>query len=117
MRTGWVRFVANLLIVSMCALPYATQAALVGTGDLVATASAQASRDTVQNFVSRADVQNQLQTFGLSADTAKQRVAAMTDDEVRTLAGRIDSLPAGATSNWGWAAVIVIAIVVYMAWK
>ena len=49
---------------------------------------------------------------------AKDRVAAMTDQEVRTLAGNLDSLPAGAKTNgWAWAAVIIIAVWIIYAWK
>jgi hypothetical protein len=41
-------------------------------------------------------VQNQLSALGLSAAGASERVNALTDDEVQQLAGKIDSLPAGA---------------------
>jgi hypothetical protein len=33
----------------------------------------------------------------------------MTQEEVNRIAGKIDSMPAGASSNWGWA-IVVIAI-------
>jgi len=57
-------------------------------------------------------VTNQLQSFGLDASTAKDRVAAMTDEEVRYLAGRIDSMPAGASSS-GWIVLIIIVAVIW----
>jgi hypothetical protein len=42
----------------------------------------------------------------------------MTDQEVATLSGKIDSLPAGAMSSGaGWALAIVIVIVVWYYWK
>ena len=117
MHNRFVRFVARLLIVSLCALPYASNAALVGTDQLVSATQQQTDRVNVANFLSRGDVQQQLQQLGLSPEVAKQRVNALTDDEVRTLAGKIDSMPAGAMSGWGWAALIAIAVAVYLLWK
>lgn len=43
----------------------------------------------------RAEVARGLAERGLSAEIARDRVAALTDDEARELAGRIDRLPAG----------------------
>ncbi len=118
MQNRFFRLVAQLLIVSLCALPYSGHAALVGTDRLVNSAQQQSERDRVGTFLGRGDVQQQLQLFGLTEDSAKQRVAAMTDEEVRNLAGKIDSMPAGANNNgWAWAVVIVIAIIIYMNWK
>jgi Family of unknown function (DUF6627) len=84
----------------------------------VASAQAQQDRDNVRSFLARADVQQQLQAMGVKAGNAQDRVAAMTDDEVKTIAGKIDSLPAGGTSGWAIAAiVIVIGLIVWWAWK
>src|SRR5439155_17050187 len=47
------------------------------------------------NFLSRSDVANQLQSLGIDPSTANDRVAAMTDQEVQSLAGRINAMPAG----------------------
>jgi hypothetical protein len=84
---------------------------MIGT-DQVVTHSAQADRSTVLNFIGRSDVASQMQSFGLDASTAKDRVAAMTDEEVRYLAGRIDSMPAGASSS-GWVVLIIIVAVIW----
>ena len=117
MKAFFCRLISHLLVASMIMLPFTTQAAMVGTGDVIASAQAQANRDRVQNFVARADVQNQLQALGLNSGTAKDRVNALTDEEVQHLAGKIDSLPAGADSGWGWAAVIIIvAVVIWFVW-
>jgi len=56
--------------------------------------------------------------MGVDLQTAKDRVATMTDQEVRTLAGNLDSLPAGAANNgWAWAVVIVLAVWIIYRWK
>src|SRR4030095_11353980 len=95
MKSAWARTICRLLIVLMVWTPYQmAQAGMVGT-DQVATPSAQADRDAVLSFVTRADVAGQLQSLGLDPASAKDRVAAMTDSEVASLASRIESLPAG----------------------
>jgi hypothetical protein len=109
-------FVCRLLIVLMAWTPYQfAQAGMIGTDQVVAS-SAQADRGTILNFVSRADVAGQLQSFGLDASNAKDRVAAMTDEEVRYLAGRIDSMPAGANGS-GLLLLIIIVAVIWWVWK
>jgi hypothetical protein len=95
-------------------LPFQSiQAGMVGTEQVSAVASAQASRDAVLATLARAEVASQLQTMGIDANAAKARVGAMTDDEVRTLQSQIDSLPAGALSGWAWAGIVVVAILIW----
>src|SRR5258707_580010 len=103
------RFIFNLFILSTNMLQNLThtQAALIGTGQAIANVEAQ--RGKVQGFVARADVQEQLASLGLSPALASERVNALTDDEVQQLAGKIDSLPAGAV---GGLVVTVLLVVV-----
>ena len=119
MNVSFMKFVSHVLVLCMMALPLqTTQAAMVGTDQVVASAQAQQDRDKIRTFMARADVQQQIQAMGVSAGNAQERVAAMTDEEVKTVAGKIDSLPAGAMSGWGIAAiVIVIGLVVWWVWK
>jgi hypothetical protein len=72
----------------------------------------------VLNFLNRGDVTSQLQTLGIDPATAKDRVGAMSDQEVQSLAGRINSLPAGADISWGGVLlVILIAAAVWWFWQ
>jgi hypothetical protein len=104
-----------MLIVLMVWSPYQiAQAGMIGTDQVVQTP--QADRGAVLGFVTRADVAGQLQAFGLDPSTAKDRVAAMTDDEVSYLAGRINAMPAGADAA-GLLLLIVIIAVIWWAWK
>jgi hypothetical protein len=116
---GFTKMISRLLIVSLLMLPFQSiQAGMVATDQVSARTSVQADRDMVLSVISRADVASQIQAMGLDASTARDRVAAMTDEEVQGLANQIDSLPAGAkSSGWAWAAVIVIAIVIWYMWK
>lgn len=118
MKFSTIRMVCHLLVVSMLLMPFqAIHAGMIGANEATVAASAQADRASVLSVMNRSDVASQLQTLGLDPQTAKDRVAAMTDEEVRSLAGKLDSLPAGALSNWGWAAVVLIAIVIWYNWK
>ena len=112
MKSAFARTICRMLVVLMIWTPYqVAQAGMIGTDQLVSAAS-QADRNAVLGFISRADVAGQLQTLGLDPATAKDRVAAMTDQEVRSLADRIDSLPAGGISNG--AAIILLVVLVFI---
>ena len=116
MKSAWARTVCRLLIALMIWTPYqVAQASMIGTDQVVAS-STQADRSAVLNFVSRADVTNQLQSLGLDPVTAADRVAALTDEEVRYLAGRIHSMPAGADGG-GLLLLILIVLVIWWVWK
>ena len=78
-----------------------------------------ANRDKVLGFVARADVQKQMETLGLTPANAADRVNAMTDEEVQRVAGKIDSLPAGAMSSAGWwgVGIVIIGLIVWYVYK
>ncbi len=115
MRIYFRRFVSYLLVASLAGLPFTAQAGLIGT-DEIATQNAgpsvsESARETVRDFVARADVQQQLQQHGLTLQAAKERVDALTDTEVQQIAGKIDSLPAGASAG-GTATVALVFLLV-----
>jgi len=110
------RTICRLLVVLMVWTPYqVAQAAMIGT-DQAVTSSSSADRGAVLSFINRTDVASQLQALGLDPANAKDRVAAMTDNEVQSLAGRINSLPAGADSG-AVVLLLVIIAVIWWVWK
>ncbi len=68
-----------------------------GYAGLVSTdqAAAQHEREHVKALIQRPEVAQQMEKMGIPAKEALARVDAMNDEEVRTLAGRLDALPAG----------------------
>jgi len=90
------------------------QAGMIGT-DQVAAAAAQADRSSVMQFLGRADVTSQLQALGVDPASVRDRVAAMTDQEVQSLAGRIQNMPAGADSTT-LLLLVVIGVAVWYIW-
>ena len=117
MKSSFASVVCRLLIGLMIWTPYQmAQAGMIGTEQVVQ--STQSDRGVVADFMSRGDVASQLQAFGIDPKTAKDRVAFMSDEEVRALSGQIQSLPAGADNGWVWVLVIVlIAAAAWWAWK
>lgn len=116
MKSIFARYICRMLIVCIAAFPFSTYAGMVGTDQVVAAAQSQDARDKLRNLVSRSEVRNQLQNFGISPSAAQARVSAMTDIEVASLVGQIDSLPAGGTSGWAIAAVLIILGLIWYYW-
>jgi hypothetical protein len=76
----------------------------------------QSDRERVEAFMQRGDVESKLKTLGVAPEFAKQRVDALTDEEVRHIAGKLDTLPAGAAiSTTEWILIVLIAILVVIA--
>jgi len=114
MKNIFVRYICRMLIVCMAAFPFSTYAGMVGTDQVVAAVQAQGARDKLRDFVGRSEVRNQLQNLGISPTASQARVSAMTDAEVASVVGQIDSLPAGGTSGWAiFAALLVIGLIWY----
>ena len=115
MKSVWARTLCRLLMVLMVWSPMQlANAGMIGT-DQAASVATQADRDTLFQFLGRSDVTNQLQSLGVDAATVKDRVAAMTDQEVQSLADKIHSMPAGGDSG-AILLLIVIGVVVWWIW-
>ena len=107
-----VKIICRLLIALMIWTPYQiAQAGMISTDQAVSTTS-QVDRNTVLGFVGRAEVASQLQALGIDPSTAQARIAALTDQEVQSLAGRIHSAPAGADG----AGVVLLVLVIIAIW-
>ena len=115
MKSGWARTLCRLLMVLMVWSPMQlANAGMIGT-DQAASVATQADRDTLFQFLGRSDVTSQLQSLGIDPATVKGRVAAMTDQEVQSLADKIHSMPAGGDSG-AILLLIVIGVVVWWIW-
>ena len=112
MKQGTMLLICRVLMVSLMLLSFhSVRAGMIGTEQLTAASGTDTDRAAVISIIYRSEVSQQLQALGLEPQIARDRVAAMTDREVQTLSGQLDSLPAGGISHW-WIAAIVVAIVV-----
>lgn len=70
-------------------------------------------RSAVKAILERPEVVKEMQKMGIAPEKAAARVDAMSDEEVRQLAGRLNALPAGgALSTEEWLLVIVVILLV-----
>jgi hypothetical protein len=107
------KMLCRLLIALMAWTPFQmAHAGMIGTEQFVSSANS-ADRTTVLNVLSRTDVASQLQSLGIDPSQARDRVQAMSDQEIAALANRLGSLPAGADSSGAVLLIIVIAAAVW----
>jgi hypothetical protein len=76
------RWIASLLVLSL-ALPLPVHAGMVATENAL-------ERSRIASLLERADVQAQLQAYGVSPEEVKARVAALTDGRGSSRARRPD---------------------------
>lgn len=92
------RNIARALLI--CFAPFAlfapvTQAAMVGTDQIISDTQAQAERAHLRDMLSRADLADQLRSAGVDPVHLQDRINSLTDDEVAMLNEQLDQLPAG----------------------
>jgi hypothetical protein len=93
----------RLLAVSVAFLSIHSARAEVIATERAITVPAQASRHALLAYLGRADVASQLHSLGVERAFAEQRVAAMSDEEIDTLIGKLGSLPAAGQMSGGGA--------------
>jgi hypothetical protein len=92
------RFVVHALCLALLNLgsPLVAQAELVTTLQAVEATTRAQDLETVSSALAREEVRAQFASLGVSPAQVESRVAALTDSELRTLAGQMAELPAGA---------------------
>ena len=103
------RQLTGLLLALTLALPHLPSYA----GLIPPETGAQNDRERVMALLERPEVAQQMEKMGIPAQEAKARVAAMSEAEVASLAGKLDALPAGgALSNQDFFLIIIIILLV-----
>ena len=92
------RIVAYVLCAAIINLssPLVANARIIGTLQAVESQSRAADLATVNAALAREQVRSQFQSLGVDPTQVEARVAALTDAELRTLAGQMQDMPAGA---------------------
>jgi hypothetical protein len=102
----------RVLIALMVWMPYQmANASMLGTDQVVAS-TAQTDRAQVLGVLERGDVASRLQAYGIDPAQAKDRVQAMSDEEVGTLARQMEALPAGGNA----AGLLILLVIVGVIW-
>jgi hypothetical protein len=116
MRISLIHNLCRVLIACICALPFGAYADMVRTDQVAASIAAAGARDKLRDAVGRSEIRNRLQDLGISPASAQARISALTDAEAASIAGRIDSLPAGGISPWAVATALLIAGLIFNYW-
>ena len=90
--------VSHLVVTGLLALSLhlpAANAGMVGTEAVINAAQVQQDRERLRTVFQRHDVQAQLTARGVDPAQVQARVDSLTDQELQSLSGKIDQLPAG----------------------
>ncbi len=111
MRLLAKRMIVCLLGLSLVGvgLPPAGHAAMIGTQTLVEAEQADAGLARIDAFVAQERVRTQMLALGADPEQVRDRLSALTEEEIRLLDEQIESLPAG-----GILAVIGVVFVVLL---
>jgi hypothetical protein len=105
MNRCFARSISAALVVATTALsfPMGASARVVGTEEAARTEATapgtMLDRGALRAMFERDDVRAQLQAHGVDPRLARERVDALTDEEVAKLAGQVGTLPAGADAS------------------
>ena len=102
----------RLLTALMLAVSLAVPPAYAG---MISPTGPESERARVLSLLERPEIARQLERMGIPADEARSRVAAMTESEVLSLAGRLDAVPAGgALNNQDFLLIVVVVLLVVL---
>jgi hypothetical protein len=107
--------VGHLVIFSllMLGLPLpAAHAGMIGTEAVVNAVQVQQDRERLRDVFNRDDVKAQLLARGVDPAQVQARVDSLTNQEVQSLSGKIDQLPAGGDSLLGVLVFIFIVLLI-----
>jgi hypothetical protein len=106
-RSFFVLFLAVMLPISQA------HAGMISTERVVSDMSAE--RNRIADFLDRTEVKTKLVQWGVNPEEASQRVASLSDSEVRQIASRLDSLPVGGDGIYlGLGALVLIGILLIL---
>lgn len=114
MQRRFMKSISFFLIFSFLLLDFTVQKAkaeMIDTGTVIGMAQQENARARVMSFLDRQDVQQAMEQQGVAAEEAKQRVAALSDAELRQIAQAMDQLPAGGDA---FGAIIGAALLIFI---
>ena len=97
MKTLLKTSLVQLLVLALISLgsPAMAQAGIITTLDAIESQPRSESLAAINAALARDEVRSELTTLGVDAAQIDARLAALTDSELRSMAERISTLPAG----------------------
>jgi hypothetical protein len=102
------KLLTSLTLALLLVAPQA-QAGMIGTQD--------EERQRVKELVARPELAQQLEQMGIAPEEVQARIDAMTDEEVRSLAGRLNAAPAGGdltTQEWLLIIIVILLVIILL---
>jgi uncharacterized protein DUF6627 len=99
-------------VMGFACLTPAAHAEMIGTDKIAAPAQADQDRARVQSLLERPAATQQLQALGVPPEQAQARVAALSDEEIHRIAGKLDALPAGGWDDFQVLVVVLLAVLI-----
>ena len=97
------------LTLSLLLIAPQVQAGMIGAGD--------GERQKVKELVARPDLAKELEKMGIDPKDVQGRIDAMSDEEVRSLAGRLNAVPAGGdltTQEWLMIIIVILLVIIIL---
>jgi predicted glycosyl hydrolase (DUF1957 family) len=85
---------------------------MIGTDQILSQQENAANLAQVQTFMARDEVRSKMEALGVDAGEAAQRIAALTDSELQTLAQNIQNMPAGGDSGLGILLTLIVILII-----
>ena len=108
--------ISYLLVFSLLSLGLhlpAAHAGMIGTEAVINAAQARQERQRLHDILDRNDVKSQLMARGVDPAQVQARVDSLTDQEVQSLAARMDKMPAGG-DMFDLGDVVDLAVLVFL---
>ncbi|MDH3693161.1 MAG: PA2779 family protein [Gammaproteobacteria bacterium] len=98
MKQSFKKITAVMMAVALLAQGYipAAQAGLIGTQTVMQSETRETILSKTDAWLAQQTVADQLEQMGVDQADVKQRMQMMTDNELQTLAAKMDNMPAGA---------------------
>lgn len=117
MRSSLRRLTVSIVLMAFVGMEFAPPAAhagMISTESVLNAQQAQQNRARVRAFMQRDDVRTYLEQQGVAPDDALARVDRLTDNEVATVAGRLDRMPAGGSIGGDLLGVALVVFIVLL---
>lgn len=99
------------LVLSVTLFAQVSWGQIASTELILGSPATVSSQEKVSQFVARDDVAEAFEKLGVDPKIIELKVASLSDDEVSTIASKIDTLPAGGDAGGIIGAVVFIFIV------
>lgn len=88
---------------------------MISTSQVVSELSRQQAEDNVRSILAQTDVRSELQKYGISAEEASQRLAGLSDHELKQLEMQMQEARAGGYVVGILVIVVLVLLIIFLA--